>query len=167
MMMDLSNKASFFTGNPILDSRADMTIETRRKIFAKFGDSFIAHCLLVHTLELRTITNLHDSLLFRGITDLRNKVELVRKALVTGCTQSVKANVLPYKNQLRRGTVVGSILRFPFFERHRFRRRRRRRRRRSSSSSHHAIHSGATNDTRRAVTSATEMRRDTRSDTEP
>jgi hypothetical protein len=94
MMMDLSNKASFFTGNPILDSRADMTIETRRKIFAKFGDSFIAHCLLVHTLELRTITNLHDSLLFRGITDLRNKVELVRKALVTGCTQSVKANVL-------------------------------------------------------------------------
>jgi hypothetical protein len=54
-----------------------------RQIFAKFGDRFIAHCL-VNTLESRIIPNLHDSHLFRGITDLRNKVELVRKALVTG-----------------------------------------------------------------------------------
>jgi hypothetical protein len=35
-------------------------------------------------LESRVIPNLQDSLLFRGITDLRNKVELVKKALVTG-----------------------------------------------------------------------------------
>ena len=46
-------------------------------------NSFIAHCL-VNTLESRIIPNLHDSLLFRGITDLRNKVELVRKALFSG-----------------------------------------------------------------------------------